>query len=161
MEEDLRWREQAERRKAKKDITAVTDIGVEADADTMDFEEKDDEGLYFSPENGNVIFASAIDGWAFTVKQFASIYERKLGFKRAVLERVLWGDFYLDPKTKRVLGQKHLKGRNLKPMFVQLVLEAIWAVYESTVLTRWTFATLSFSISAFFAIVLYQRIIAY
>ncbi|KAF8451842.1 putative ribosome biogenesis protein Ria1 [Terfezia claveryi] len=134
MEEDLRWREQAEKRRAKKDSTAEADIGTEADADTLNFEEKDDEGLYFAPENGNVIFASAIDGWAFTVKQFASIYERKLGLKRAILEKVLWGDFYLDPKTRRVLGQKHLKGRNLKPMFVQLVLETIWAVYESTVL---------------------------
>ncbi|KAF8421095.1 P-loop containing nucleoside triphosphate hydrolase protein [Tirmania nivea] len=136
MEEDLRWREQAEKRKAKKVSTAETDIGTEADAGTMEFEEKDDEGLYFAPEDGNVIFASAIDGWAFTVKQFASIYERKLGFKRTVLEKVLWGDFYLDPKTRRVLGQKHLKGRNLKPMFVQLVLETLWAVYESTVLKR-------------------------
>ena len=39
----------------------------------------------------------------------------------------------LDPKTKRILGSKHLKGRNLKPMFVQLVLDNIWAVYEATV----------------------------
>ncbi|KAF2965008.1 hypothetical protein GQX73_g8586 [Xylaria multiplex] len=48
------------------------------------------------------------------------------------MEKVLWGDFYLDPKTKKVLGRKHLKGRNLKPMFVQLVLEQIWAVYHAT-----------------------------
>jgi ribosome assembly protein 1 len=48
------------------------------------------------------------------------------------MEKVLWGDFYLDPKTKKVLAQKHLKGRNLKPMFVQLVLEQIWAVYQAT-----------------------------
>ena len=52
--------------------------------------------------------------------------------KRAVLEKVLWGDFYLEAKTKRVLGSKHLKGRALKPMFVQLVLDNIWAVYEAT-----------------------------
>lgn len=45
---------------------------------------------------------------------------------------MLWGDFYLDPKTKRVLGPKHLKGRALKPMFVQLVLDSIWAAYEAT-----------------------------
>ncbi|KAI5303082.1 Cytoplasmic GTPase/eEF2-like protein (ribosomal biogenesis) [Ascosphaera pollenicola] len=88
--------------------------------------------LYFAPEKNNVIFCSAIDGWAFTVKQFAVLYEKKLGIKRALLEKVLWGDYYLDPKTKRVLGQKHLKGRNLKPMFVQLVLESIWAVYNAT-----------------------------
>ena len=60
------------------------------------------------------------------------MYEKKLGIKRSILEKVLWGDFYLDPKTKRVLSSKHLKGRHLKPMFVQLVLDNIWAVYEAT-----------------------------
>lgn len=73
------------------------------------FEETDDEDLYFVPEKNNVIFTSATDGWAFTVRQFAGIYEKKLGMKKAVLEKVPWGDFYLDPKTKKVLGQKHLK----------------------------------------------------
>ena len=28
-------------------------------------DDADDENLYFTPENGNVVFASAIDGWAF------------------------------------------------------------------------------------------------
>ena len=97
------------------------------------FEETDDEDLYFAPEKNNVIFASAIDGWAFTVRQFAAIYEKKLGIKRSILEKVLWGDFYLDPKTKKVLGQKHLKGRNLEPIFVQLVLKTIWTVYEAAI----------------------------
>ena len=142
MEEDMKWRERAEKRSAALAQNADTDIGV--DAENMNFEEKDDEDIYFAPENGNVIFSSAIDGWAFTVKQFASLYERKLGFKREVLEKALWGDFYLDPKTKRVLGQKHLKGKALKPMFVQLVLDTIWAVYESTVLKRWKTAILPF-----------------
>lgn len=28
-------------------------------------EEADDSNLYFSPDQGNVVFASAIDGWGF------------------------------------------------------------------------------------------------
>lgn len=28
-------------------------------------EEADDSHLYFSPDQGNVVFASAIDGWGF------------------------------------------------------------------------------------------------
>ncbi len=28
-------------------------------------EDTDDSSLYFSPEQGNVIFASALDGWGF------------------------------------------------------------------------------------------------
>lgn len=139
MEEDLNWRERVEERIAasaskeqgKSDL--LTGENGSIDTDKMhEFEERDDEDLYFAPEKNNVIFSSAIDGWAFTVRQFASLYEKKLGIKRNIMEKVLWGDFYLDPKTKKVLGPKHLKGRNLKPMFVQLVLEQIWAVYAAT-----------------------------
>ncbi|KAI4749426.1 elongation factor Tu [Aureobasidium sp. EXF-12298] len=132
MEDDLRWRERVEERvtaKSTKDTVVDDDANAAAPAE---YEEKSDEHIYFAPENNNVIFSSAIDGWAFTPRQFAAIYDKKLGMKREILEKTLWGDFYLDPKTKRVLGSKHLKGRNLKPMFVQLVLEPIWAVYEAT-----------------------------
>ena len=146
MEEDLQWRERVEERvaaaaakemerverKATKGSAVEDSESVATSGTNGDFEEKDDEDLYFSPEKNNVIFSSAVDGWAFTVRQFASLYEKKLHIKRSVLEKVLWGDFYLEPKTKRILGTKHLKGRILKPMFVQLVLDSIWAVYEAT-----------------------------
>ena len=145
MEEDLQWRERVEERvaaaaareaererKATKGSVTGDSESVTTSGSAGDFEEKDDEDLYFAPEKNNVIFSSAVDGWAFTVRQFASLYEKKLGIKRSILEKVLWGDFYLEPKTKRVLGSKHLKGRALKPMFVQLVLDNIWAVYEAT-----------------------------
>ncbi|MCJ1308945.1 Cytoplasmic GTPase/eEF2-like protein (ribosomal biogenesis) [Agyrium rufum] len=152
MEEDLQWREKMEERvaaAAKKEqeraerkaaaagvggdgVSSLGDESSVVPSTNGEFEEKDDEDLYFAPENNNVIFSSAVDGWAFTVRQFASLYEKKLGIKRANLEKVLWGDFFMDPKTKRALGSKHLKGRPLKPMFVQLVLDNIWAVYEAT-----------------------------
>jgi ribosome assembly protein 1 len=149
MEEDLQWREKVEERvaaaaekekeRAERKTTKAASGSVNEESESVvtsgadgTFEEKDDEDLYFAPEKNNVIFSSAVDGWAFTVKQFANLYEKKLGIKRSVLEKVLWGDFYLEPKTKRVLGSKHLKGRSLKPMFVQLVLDNIWAVYEAT-----------------------------
>jgi ribosome assembly protein 1 len=142
MEEDLNWRERVDERiaAAKEQENDAKDMnganGTSVDTDSMSanagWEEKDDEDIYFAPEKNNVIFSSAIDGWAFTVRQFASLYEKKLGIKRSAMEKVLWGDFYLDPKTKKVLAQKHLKGRALKPMFVQLVLEQIWAVYSAT-----------------------------
>ncbi|KAL4887294.1 P-loop containing nucleoside triphosphate hydrolase protein [Aspergillus karnatakaensis] len=134
MEEDLQWRERMEERvnAAAQQKQAQDGDSIEGSVDGAQFEERDDEDLYFAPEKNNVIFCSAVDGWAFTVRQFAAIYEKKLGIKRAVLEKVLWGDYYLDPKTKRVLGQKHLKGRALKPMFVQLVLDSVWAAYDAT-----------------------------
>lgn len=138
MEDDLRWRERIEEKvnaKAEGELKGgleEDDNGVVISGTPAEYEEKEDEDIYFEPERNNVIFSSAIDGWAFTPRQFAALYEKKLGIKRQVLEKVLWGDYYLDPKTKRVLGSRHLKGRNLKPMFVQLVLENIWAVYEAT-----------------------------
>ncbi|KHJ35573.1 putative elongation factor 2 protein [Erysiphe necator] len=146
MEEDLNWRDKMEERItsiAKKERNTNLDSANGNNEDVLHpsnispadfvFEEKDDTDLYFAPEKNNVIFSSAIDGWAFTVRQFACIYEKKLGIKRSTIERVLWGDYYLDPKTKKILAQKHLKGRNLKPMFAQLVLEQIWAVYHATI----------------------------
>ncbi|KAI5457795.1 P-loop containing nucleoside triphosphate hydrolase protein [Mariannaea sp. PMI_226] len=131
MEEDLNWRERMEER-ANAATAAKESADQIGDASELEFEERDDEDIYFAPEKNNVIFSSAIDGWAFTCRQFASLYEKKLGIKRGLMEKVLWGNFYLDPKTKKVLGPKHLKGRNLKPMFVQLVLEPVWTVYQAT-----------------------------
>ncbi|KAI6884585.1 elongation factor Tu [Hortaea werneckii] len=149
MEDDLRWRERIDEKvnaaaaakgedadsipKGKKEAIMQDEEGIVTSSTPAEYEEKEDEDIYFEPERNNVIFSSAIDGWAFTPRQFAALYEKKLGIKRQVLEKVLWGDYYLDPKTKRVLGSKHLKGRHLKPMFVQLVLEQVWAVYEATV----------------------------
>ena len=132
MEEDLNWRERMEERVAAAAAKETKLADQQSDAGDLQFEERDDEELYFAPEKNNVIFGSAIDGWAFTVRQFAGLYEKKLGIKRSILEKVLWGNFYLDPKTRKVLGPKHLKGRTLKPLFVQLVLDQIWAVYNAT-----------------------------
>lgn len=128
MEQDMRWRERQELRQSE-------------DATNEDaYVEQSDENLYFGPERNNIIFASAIDGWGFTVSQFAAIYERKLGMKRENLEKVLWGNFFFDPKSKRVISgsssaAKALKGTP-KPLFVQLVLDNIWKIYESSVVER-------------------------
>lgn len=124
MAEDLKWRETQERNDK-----------VEAENET-EFEEKEDKDIYFAPEQGNVVFSSALDGWAFTIDAFAEMFEKRLGVKREILSKFLWGDYFLDPKTKRVLGTKHLKGRNLRPMFAEFVLSNIWAVYESTIIKK-------------------------
>ena len=31
----------------------------------LGFDKKDEESLYFAPDQGNVVFASAVDGWGF------------------------------------------------------------------------------------------------
>lgn len=120
MAQDLAWREQQEK-----------------DGNTAsEFVEEDDKDIYFDPAQNNVVFASAIDGWGFNISQMARFYETKLGIKRENLQKVLWGDFYLDPKTKKIISSKGLKGRSLKPLFQQLVLENIWKIYENIVLEK-------------------------
>ena len=156
MEDDLRWREERERRLAAKrearadeaaaDAAATSNGSINGDSapDTDDqYQERDDEDLYFAPEKGNVVFASAIDGWGFRIGKFAQLYASKLGIRETSFKRVLWGDFYLDAKTKRVITHKQLKGRNLKPLFVQFVLDNIWAVYDAIVLNPYGCFTLS------------------
>ncbi|CAK5284428.1 unnamed protein product [Mycena citricolor] len=131
MEDDLRWREERERRMTERKEAEGDDIDSELDEE---FQEKDDEDIYFAPERGNVIFASAIDGWGFRIGKFAQLFSQRLGMKEANLRKVLWGDYYIDPKTKKVIGHKHLKGRALKPLFVQFILENIWAIYDAVVI---------------------------
>lgn len=131
MEDDWRRREvqQAALETLKQDTSGDFAAGA-----SVEDEEADDEAIYFSPDRGNVIFASAIDGWAFRVDTFAQLYSAKLGMKEATLQRVLWGDFFLDSKTKKVTTRKSARGKQLKPLFVQFVLENIWAVYDSAYL---------------------------
>ncbi|KAK2157074.1 hypothetical protein LSH36_199g01022 [Paralvinella palmiformis] len=97
-------------------------------------EDVDDSHIYFSPDQGNVIFASAIDGWGFRIHHFADLYEAKLGFKVEILRKTLWGDFYLDSKTKRIKKGAQDKGK--KPLFVQFILDNLWAVYEAVLIKR-------------------------
>eukprot|EP00794_Sanderia_malayensis_P009497 gene9497-10491_t len=96
--------------------------------------EADDSNLYFSPDQGNVKFASAVDGWAFGIDEFAKIFAKKLGVKVEVLNKTLWGDFFLNSKTKRIMKGAQSKGK--KPLFVQFILDNIWKVYEAVLETR-------------------------
>ncbi|XP_057695945.1 elongation factor-like GTPase 1 isoform X2 [Corythoichthys intestinalis] len=97
-------------------------------------EEVDDSHLYFSPDQGNVVFASAIDGWGLSIQHFAQIYSEKMGINPQVLLKTLWGDFYLNTKVKKIMKGAQAKGK--KPLFVQLVLDNIWSLYEAVVTRR-------------------------
>lgn len=61
MEEEARKVEEEKRKRAQK--AAVEDVQNQMFDWSM--EELDDSDIYFDPAVGNVIFASAIDGWAF------------------------------------------------------------------------------------------------
>ncbi|KAJ2778792.1 Cytoplasmic GTPase/eEF2-like protein (ribosomal biogenesis) [Coemansia javaensis] len=116
--------------------------GGDAPATEWYLEEKDDSHIYFSPEQGNVLFGSAIDGWAFRTSHFARIFADKLGLASpAKLQPLMWGDHFIDPKDRsRVLNRRQLaklhgptKAAAAAPLFVQLCLRPVWQVYESVV----------------------------
>ncbi|TKC46262.1 hypothetical protein EI555_020657 [Monodon monoceros] len=88
-------------------------------------EDTDDSHLYFSPDQGNVVFTSAIDG----IEHFAKIYSQKTGIKKEVLLKTLWGDYYINMKAKKIMKVDQAKGK--KPLFVQLILENIWSLYDA------------------------------
>lgn len=92
-------------------------------------EDTDDSHLYFSPEQGNVVFTSAIDGWGFGIEHFAKIYSKKIGIKKEILLKTLWGDYYINMKAKKIMKGDQAKGK--KPLFVQLILENIWSLYDA------------------------------
>ncbi|RNA25199.1 elongation factor Tu GTP-binding domain-containing 1 [Brachionus plicatilis] len=108
--------------------------------ETVEWDDNIDESkLYFSPKYNNVFFASSLDGWGFGVNHFADLYSAKLGFKKESLLLTLWGDYYLNTKTKRIM--KNAQSKAKKPLFVQLILENLWQVYDSVYTRRDTVMT--------------------
>ncbi|XP_057380327.1 elongation factor-like GTPase 1 [Daphnia carinata] len=97
-------------------------------------DEADDSNIYFTPEQGNVVFASAADGWGFSLQDFARMFSSKLGLREEELQRSLWGDYYFNTKTKAVTAGAQEKAK--KPLFVQVVLENLWSVYDSVVIRK-------------------------
>ncbi|XP_047121853.1 elongation factor-like GTPase 1 [Schistocerca piceifrons] len=101
---------------------------------TTGLEDIDDSNIYFSPEKGNVVFASAIDGWGFSLHDFASLYAKKLEISEDELLNCLWGDYYLHGKTRKLMPGAQEKAK--KPIFVQFVLENIWSLYDTIIVRK-------------------------
>ena len=57
-------------------------------------EQEEDEEDVFQPQLGNVVFASAHDGWAFRPAQFAALYAAKIGANPAALGKARAGDVW-------------------------------------------------------------------
>eukprot|EP01061_Rhynchopus_euleeides_P026981 TRINITY_DN43937_c0_g1_i1.p1 TRINITY_DN43937_c0_g1~~TRINITY_DN43937_c0_g1_i1.p1 ORF type:complete len:997 (+),score=418.70 TRINITY_DN43937_c0_g1_i1:185-2992(+) len=89
----------------------------------------DTEEQWFEPAKGNVVFASAIDGWGFTPHSFARLYAKKLNWSESSLTKALWGEWYLDTKRKKIVTSPPKS--DSQPMCVKFVLEQIWKVYNS------------------------------
>jgi len=88
----------------------------------------------FSPEKGNVVFASAVDGWAFSINDFARIWSPRIpGSRPSALRHFLWADFAFNPKTGKIAKLRQGGDiQSLQPMFVALVLDPIWQLYAAS-----------------------------
>ncbi|MES1916920.1 MAG: hypothetical protein MHM6MM_008692, partial [Cercozoa sp. M6MM] len=73
-----------------------------------------------SPERGTVVFASARDGWAFSIPQMAAFFSERLGMKKDALQQVLFGRFYYSKKHNTVTRRP--KSKMACTLFEQLVL---------------------------------------
>ncbi|KAK7345919.1 hypothetical protein VNO77_16535 [Canavalia gladiata] len=93
-------------------------------------EDYDDNEDVFQPQKGNVVFACALDGWGFGIREFAEICAFMHGASVKTLQRTLWGPWYFKPKTKMIVGKKGIGATKYKPMFVEFVLEPLWKMYQ-------------------------------
>jgi ribosome assembly protein 1 len=120
------------------DMMARADVGDdgewEVEAGGGGAEATDGSSGYFSPERGNVVFASATDGWAFRVEEFAAIFAAKFGISERALRKTLWGEYVLVAKSKKIVRKRRRTGKDAdrRPiMFVQCVLTSLHAVYDA------------------------------
>ena len=88
-----------------------------------------EEGYWtFEPQKGNVIFASALYGWGFTVPSLArSLFRSKtLPIKPVMLKQCLFGDFKF--KSGKILKWKQDTSED--PLFAEFALQPLWEIYE-------------------------------
>ncbi|XP_044758904.1 elongation factor-like GTPase 1 [Coccinella septempunctata] len=87
--------------------------------------------LLFQPEKGNVIFASAIHGWGFTLKQIAAMFTSMLPDETVEsLNIKLWDfDLYIDAKSKSVKKGAIEKAKT--NVFTQLCVKTLKHVYKT------------------------------
>ncbi|TVY18971.1 Pre-mRNA-splicing factor cwf10 [Lachnellula arida] len=92
-----------------------------------------------SPEKGNVLFASSIMGWCFTLQSFAKMYADSYpptkkgtpGINAQEFARRLWDDVFFNPR-KRSFTRKGIEEQS-KRAFVHFVLEPIYKLYSHTI----------------------------
>ncbi|PAA57162.1 hypothetical protein BOX15_Mlig030490g1, partial [Macrostomum lignano] len=136
-EQQQQQQQQQEKPKESQPVEKTTDSVAEVTLSSdwlSGLESAEDEHVYFAPARGNVVFASALDGWGFRLDDFAGLLAKRLGCSERILSRALWGDYFYAAKEKKVYRGASVKGR--KPLFVQLVLENLWTVYDTFVTNR-------------------------
>lgn len=69
-----------------------------------------------------------------SILEFAEVLSKKLGMNKSALLKTLWGDYYFDSKSKTI--KKGALAKAKKPIFVQMVLDNLWTVYEAVLINK-------------------------
>jgi len=85
------------------------------------------------PDKGTVAFGSGLQGWAFTLRQFATRYSKKFGVDKEKMMTKLWGDNYFNPATKKWTTKGVADdGKPLDRAFNSFVLDPIFKIFDAT-----------------------------
>ena len=80
-----------------------------------------------SPQNTTVGFGSGLQGWAFTLKDFAKMYCKKFGIDEEKMMKRLWGDNFYDTKEKKWVRSEN---QDCVRGFVQYILTPIYDIFD-------------------------------
>ena len=120
----------------EREISDGSPLTISTDTWAFAVDEAAERALFFDPSKGNVLFASAVDGWAFTVDDFARMHSARLGLSVPLLRRALWGPWYYKAKAKQVVtGTAAADAAKGRCMAVSMMLENVWAVYGALLVT--------------------------
>lgn len=85
--------------------------------------------IHCDPVKGNVVFASGLHQWGFTIQLFAKFYSKKMNLPKDKLIQWMWGDNFYNPKDK-VWTNKNPE-KLFKRGFVQYILDPIYRVFDT------------------------------
>uniref|UniRef100_A0A914CGN0 Elongation factor-like 1 n=1 Tax=Acrobeloides nanus TaxID=290746 RepID=A0A914CGN0_9BILA len=88
--------------------------------------EATESSRHFDPTKGNVLFASAIHGYAFSLEDFVELWAPKMSIDKELLLRNFFADAYLTPNG--IKPDAEAKGK--RTVFEQLVLQPLWEVHK-------------------------------
>lgn len=80
-----------------------------------ELEAAEEEYLY-SPEKGNVAFASSLDNWGFTIESMSRRVANQLGMNAKALKQFMWGKYYYISQKKKIVKEPPREDSNV--MFV-------------------------------------------
>jgi len=87
-------------------VKAVESVNVIIDT----YDDRSMGDIQLDPTKGVVSFGSGLQGWAFTLEQFAASYCTKFGVSYDVMMKKLWGENYFDSAAKKIVNRKSDNG---------------------------------------------------